>query len=116
MSTDTLPRASNLKQRAQQIYSRLPSVIQYRPNDINDPNADSQSINLRIILRLEHLQNILCIGRLLIRLGEEDRSDILAASFELVSNTLFYWTQREKLSHMRDDYGWLVSFPSNIAG
>lgn len=64
----------------------------------------------RLILRLEHLQNILLIERLLLRHGKQDRSDILATSFELVSNTLVFWTHREKIPLLRDDHDWVVSF------
>lgn len=102
----------DLKERALETYSRLPAIIHYSPIDITGANTDGQMPYPRLVLRLEHLQNILFIERLLLRHGKQDRSDIIATSFELVSNTLVFWTHRERLSQMRDDRDWVVSLRS----
>lgn len=63
----------------------------------------------RLLIHMEHLQNILFIERLLLRHGKEGRADILTVSFELVSAMLPLWTHRERFADIRDDNDWLVS-------
>lgn len=38
-----------------------------------------------------------------------DRADIIAVSFDMVSYTLPFWTNHDRLAPMRDDCEWLVS-------
>ena len=99
---------SDLRETALETFSRLPTALHYRPGDLNDPNTDMRMLRPRLVVRLEHLQNILFIERLLLRHGNEDRAGILATSFELVSLTLSIWTHRERLTTVTDRE-WLVS-------
>lgn len=70
----------------------------------------------RLLVQLEHLQNILFIERLSLRHGKVDRADIIAVSFDMVSYTLPFWTNHDRLAPMRDDCEWLVSMsPSPCA-
>lgn len=94
---------------AVETFARLPNVLHYRPGDLNDPRIEDHTFFPRLVIQLEHLQNIFFIERLLLRHGKEDRADILATSFELVSVTLSVWTHRERLMEVQEDSEWLVS-------
>lgn len=102
-------KLSGLKQRALDTFSALPSVLHYRPGDVDDLDLDTQILYPRIAIRLGHLQNVLFIERLLLRQGKEDRADLLSASFEMVSLTLTFWTHMERRTASQDDNEWLVN-------
>ena len=62
----------------------------------------------KLIIQLEHLQNIFFLERLALRHGKVDRSDMIAVSYEMLSDTLPLWTHHDRLAPMRDDCEWLV--------
>lgn len=64
----------------------------------------------KIMLRLEHLQNVFLIERLLKKVGHPDPSDaLLQASVEIVSITSALWTHRDRLCGQHRDFEWIVS-------
>ena len=100
---------SELKAREIQTFTQIPSLLYYQPKDLRDPNVDPVTLYSKLLVQLEHLQNILFIERLSLRHGKINRADIIAVSFEMVSITLPLWTHQDRLSPMRDDCEWLVS-------
>lgn len=94
-------------------FAQIPSILHYQPSDLSDPRIDPIVLYSKLLVQLEHLQNILFIERLALRHGKVDRADIIAVSFEMVSDTLPLWTHQDRLAPMRDDCEWLVSLASS---
>ena len=101
---------SELKAREMQAFAEIPHILHYQPSDLRDASVDTIVLYSKLLVSLEHLQNILFIERLALRHGKVDRADIIAVSFEMVSETLPFWTHQDRLAPMRDDCEWLVSF------
>lgn len=91
------------------IFEQIPSVLHFEPGDLRDPSVDPIVLYSKLLVQLEHLQNVLFIERLALRHGKVDRADIIAVSFDMVSYTLPFWTHQDRFAPMRDDCEWLVS-------
>ena len=63
----------------------------------------------KILVHLEHLRNIFCIGRLLAQWGYDSHAELLKVSFEMVSVTLVFWTHMDRLAGLHGDFEWVVS-------
>lgn len=87
----------------------FPSALHYDPRCLDDVEIDVRVVFARLLLRLEHLQNLFFIERLLLRLGNLDEGDLLVVSFEMLSLTLLFWTHKDTFSSIRRDLEWLVS-------
>ncbi|KAK8006523.1 hypothetical protein PG991_012820 [Apiospora marii] len=74
-----------------------------------DTALDSATRYSKLLVRLEHLQNLFFIQRLYAKHGQSDRSELLAVSFEMVSLTIYFWTHRDWFKGILGDYEWLVS-------
>ena len=81
---------------------------------MDDPNCDVGEVYVRILVRLEHLQNLFFAERLSLRLGHVDENRLLVISFEMVSLTLLFWTHQDRFSGVRRDFEWLVSLMIRI--
>lgn len=66
-------------------------------------------IYITILVRLEHLQNLFFITRLLVQWGHDSNAELLSVSFEMVSVTLVFWTHMDRLAGLHGDFEWLVS-------
>ncbi|KAJ4125222.1 hypothetical protein NW754_013508 [Fusarium falciforme] len=86
----------------------VPQSLIYRTEDLSDPDADIEIIYARILVRLEHLQNLFFAERLLLRLGRVDDSRLLVISFEMVTLTLVFWTHQDRFAGVRRDFEWLL--------
>jgi hypothetical protein len=82
----------------------------YNPDDLDDPEADTKLIYIRMLVELDHLQNIFFAERLLLRHGHLDDGDLLATSFDMVCLTLKLWIHKDRFSDvsMRRNYEWVV--------
>ncbi|KAM0351639.1 hypothetical protein ACHAPU_002649 [Fusarium lateritium] len=99
---------TDLKTRSEKIYGRFPPHLIYQPEELDESNGDVESIYCRILLRLEHLQNLFFAERLLLRLGHVNENRMLPISFEMVSLTLLFWTHQDRFSDVRRDFEWLL--------
>ncbi|KAK1984980.1 hypothetical protein LZ30DRAFT_747498 [Colletotrichum cereale] len=86
----------------------LPAVMQFVESDIRDPNISGQVLHIRLLMLLEHLQNLFFIERLLNRLDSSNRRELLAVSYEMTSTTLLFWTNMDGLRILCEDFKWLV--------
>lgn len=100
---------SEVKARAERTVDQFPQSLIYRTEDLSDPDADIEIIYARILVRLEHLQNLFFAERLLLRLGRVDEGRLLVISFEMVTLTLVFWTHQDRFAGVRRDFEWLVS-------
>ncbi|KAJ4321144.1 hypothetical protein N0V84_005496 [Fusarium piperis] len=97
-----------MKARAERTVDQFPQCLIYRTEDLSDPGADIETIYARILVRLEHLQNLFFAERLLLRLGRVDDGRLLIISFEMVTLTLVFWTHQDRFSGVRRDFEWLL--------
>jgi hypothetical protein len=100
---------SEIKARAERIVAKFPQSLIHHPEDSDSPDFEVDTIYTRILIRLEHLQNLFFAERLLLRLGQSDQSRLLIISFEMVTLTLIFWTQQDRFAEVRRDFEWLVS-------
>ncbi|KID74186.1 uncharacterized protein G6M90_00g081390 [Metarhizium brunneum] len=97
-----------LKRRETDTVAGFPDSVAYRDGEFDDPLADMERVYARLIIKLEHLQNLFVVERLLSRRGHHDEGELLATSFELVSRTLLFWTNKDRFGMARADFAWLV--------
>ena len=94
-----------------QIYAQFPPILNFHPDDVRATSGvDTRTLFTRVMVLLEHLQNLFCLDRLLLQRGHESHADLLAVSFELVSMTLIFWRHMDRLAGLHGDYDWLVGF------
>ncbi|KAF9869959.1 fungal specific transcription factor [Colletotrichum karsti] len=105
VSTGTL---YDLKNRELRAAADMPAVLQFRESDVRDPDIGAEMLYPRMIMRLEHLQNLFFIERLLRRHGCANEKDLLAVSYELTSTTMIFWTNMDGLAMVYEDFKWLV--------
>ncbi|TLD17301.1 uncharacterized protein PgNI_00180 [Pyricularia grisea] len=99
-------------------YNSLPELLNYNHLDIKDSSMSITVLYAKIMLRLEHLQNIFLIERLLKKVGHPDPSDaLLQASVEIVSITSALWTHRDRICGLHRDFEWiLISYAAPASG
>ncbi|EXK24027.1 hypothetical protein FOMG_19228 [Fusarium oxysporum f. sp. melonis 26406] len=107
-SKATLESLSEIKARAERIVAKFPQSLIHHPEDPDSPDFEVDTIYSRILIRLEHLQNLFFAERLLLRLGHSDQSRLLIISFEMVTLTLIFWTQQDRFAEVRRDFEWLL--------
>ncbi|KAK7738380.1 hypothetical protein SLS53_006193 [Cytospora paraplurivora] len=66
-----------LRQREIDAFAALPRALMYSPEDIRDPRVEGSMLYTKILIHLEHLQNIFCIGRLLVQWGFDNHAELL---------------------------------------
>ncbi|KAK2023339.1 hypothetical protein LX32DRAFT_628162 [Colletotrichum zoysiae] len=97
-----------LKAKELEAAAELPAVMQFNESDIRDPGISGQVLHIRLLMLLEHLQNLFFIERLLNRLDGSNRRELLAVSYEMTSTTLLFWTNMDGLRILCEDFKWLV--------
>ncbi|KAM6506114.1 hypothetical protein FSOLCH5_014298 [Fusarium solani] len=97
-----------LKQREMDTISQFPAGLVYNPQDLADPSIDADILTVRMLLQITHLQNLFLLERLLLRHGAPDEGDLLITTFEIVTLTLTFWTQKDRFSQVRRYFEWLL--------
>lgn len=102
----TLEQLEAIKTRALGTMAHWPRHIVYDP----DSKADQWVQYTRVVLRLDHLQNVFFVERLLLRHGKPDTGDLLSVSFDMVCLTLKLWTNKDRFPHpeMFRNFDWLL--------
>ena len=98
-----------MKEHEYEAFAGIPGVLQYSPDAVSDPSIPAADIYIKILVRLEHLQNLFLITRLLVQWGHDSNAELLNVSFEMVSVTLVFWTHMDRLAGLHGDFEWLVS-------
>ena len=62
----------------------------------------------RLLTRLEHLQNLFLLERILIKHGHDTAQDLIDISNEMLSLTSGIWKERDRLLGLHGDFEWLV--------
>lgn len=99
-----------MKEHEYEAFAQIPGVLKYSPDTVRDPSVSAADIYIRILVLLEHLQNLFFITRLLVQWGHDSNAELLNVSFEMVSVTLVFWTHMDRLAGLHGDFEWLVSF------
>ncbi|POS69808.1 hypothetical protein DHEL01_v211797 [Diaporthe helianthi] len=97
-----------LKEHEYDAFEGIPEVLKYSPDVVRDPSIPAPDIYIKILVRLEHLQNLFFITRLLVQRGHDSNAELLNVSFEMVSVTLVFWTRMDRLAGLHGDFEWLV--------
>ncbi|KAK2598672.1 hypothetical protein N8I77_012067 [Diaporthe amygdali] len=97
-----------LKEHEYTAFAGIPSVLKYSSQAVRDPSIPASEIYTKILIHLEHLQNLFLISRLLVQWGYDSNADLLSVSFEMVSVTLVFWTHMDRLAGLHGDFEWLV--------
>ncbi|KAL0937632.1 fungal specific transcription factor [Colletotrichum truncatum] len=97
----------DIKERQLKTIASLPEILMFKDENIQDRKLEVSVLYVRLVVHLEHLQNMFFIERLLARRGHDDGT-LLAVSYEMVSKTLMFWTNMDRLSVMNGDFEWLV--------
>lgn len=87
----------------------MPAIMRFIESDVRDPGISSQTLHVRLLMLLEHLQNMFFIERLLHRCGSANNRELLSVSFEMTSTTMLFWTNMDGLGMLCEDFKWLVS-------
>jgi len=89
--------------------AEFPLSLIYQPGELDSRSSSPGRVYAKLLIQLEHLQNLFVADRLLLRRGDLDQGDLLLTSFEMVSLTLLFWTNKDRFALARPDFAWLVS-------
>lgn len=96
--------------------SSFPIGVQFSNDDFTNPAVDAGTLYTRLLLRLEHLSNLFFIERLSCKGNYLYSPLMLEISLEMISLTLSFWTQQNRLEGLQGDYEWLVMMHAAPAG
>jgi hypothetical protein len=96
--------------------SRFPAVLQLQNEDFNDPTINGAVLYARLLTRLEHLSNLFFIERLSHKGSGLYSLQMLEISLEMISLTITFWTQQNRLKDLQGDYEWLIMVHAAPAG
>ncbi|KAL6882292.1 fungal-specific transcription factor domain-containing protein [Trichoderma longibrachiatum] len=111
----------NLKRREMQIVAGFPPCILYQPEDVRNPNLPGRDLYARLLVWLEHLQNLFLIERLLSKQQQDDDDDeapsrLFAISLEMVTLAHLFWTHQNRLKTVEDCVEWTITCFAAPAG
>ncbi|KAI0148657.1 hypothetical protein GGR57DRAFT_505123 [Xylariaceae sp. FL1272] len=97
----------DVKTRVSRLYpEEFPKFLQ-NDTSLFDSGNEVAVIYFSLVISLEHLLNMFFIERLLLRHGHI-QNELLSVSFDMVTNTLLFWTHQDSLSPWRADCEWLI--------
>ena len=79
----------------------------FDPEEITGTSMDFWAF-WRLLIHLEHLQNLFFVERLLLRYGQPDEGDLLVVSSEMVNLTVLIWKYKDRLIGFTGDFEWIV--------
>ncbi|UKZ86535.1 uncharacterized protein TrAFT101_002359 [Trichoderma asperellum] len=105
-----LPDLIKLKLKQVYAFSQLPSWIQLSDADCKLKSLQPHVLYTKLFIRLEHLQNLLLIERVLHDIQPEIAQDeLVEVCLEIVSVTVIFWTRNDCLVGMEGDHEWLIT-------
>ncbi|KAK1455001.1 hypothetical protein CMEL01_03761 [Colletotrichum melonis] len=88
--------------------AEMPAIMRFKESDTRNPSLTGQMLHVRLLMQLEHLQNLFFIERLLNRKDCSNKRDLLSVSYEMTATTLLFWTDMDGFSVLCEDFKWLV--------
>lgn len=112
------------------IVASFPPCILYRPQDVSNPDISGRDLYARLLVWLEHLQNLFFIERLLSKQqpdgssssSSDDDDDnaapsrLFAISLEMVTLAHLFWTHQNRLKTVEDCVEWTTTCFAAPAG
>ncbi|KAM0255533.1 hypothetical protein ACHAQJ_005680 [Trichoderma viride] len=104
--------------REMQIVADFPPYILYQSDDLCNPDVSGRDLYSKLLVWLEHLQNLFLIERLLSKKeGEESGSRLFEISIEMVTLAHLFWTHQNRLRTVEDCVEWTtVSYAAPAGG
>lgn len=102
----------DLKQRSKSTYAQLPFAITCHAGDLLDLEISSWALYSRLLTRLEHLQNLFLLERMLIKHSHVNAQELIDISREMLGLTSGIWKERDRLAGLHGDFEWLVRHPT----
>lgn len=103
-----------------QIVASFPPCILYQPEDVSNPDVSGRDLYARLLVWLEHLQNLFFIERLLSKQDEASDdgapSRLFAISLEMVTLAHLFWTHQNRLKTVEDCVEWTTASFAAPAG
>jgi hypothetical protein len=96
--------------------SQFPPILLLKDGDIKCHDIDGYVLFTRLLVRLEHLQNLFFIERLVSKQKNTVSPQLLELSLEMVTLTVAFWTQQDRLSCIAGDFEFLVMSYAAPAG
>lgn len=62
----------------------------------------------RLLIKLEYLQCLFFLDRILLKRDHREVEDLLGVSFEMVTLTVSLWTRMDRFSFKTKDFEWIV--------
>ncbi|KAI0131889.1 hypothetical protein BJ170DRAFT_223696 [Xylariales sp. AK1849] len=108
-SSKPIVQLLDLKRRATNIMDELPLCMAFNPDDFANLSLDCHVIAARLMARLDRLQSLFFIERMLLRRQNfVDDSELQSISFDMVDLTLKVWLHRERYTALKADFEWIV--------
>jgi len=101
--------ARELKQRSNLTYAGLPDSLKLREEDISDPAMPNQTMYTRLLTKMDNLQILFLLERLLIKYGRADGQELLDTASELLCLKLVFWKQRDRFLELQGINEFFVS-------
>lgn len=106
-------RLRDIKARAVAVTEQFPPTLRFNPDHIEDHSVKVEAVYTRMLVRIEHLQNLFFGERLLLKRGDEYSGaadgNLLLISYEMVTLTLMFWIHKDRFANISNDFEWLVS-------
>ncbi|EJT69570.1 hypothetical protein GGTG_13186 [Gaeumannomyces tritici R3-111a-1] len=112
-----------LKERELRQTAQMPEVLVWKPENVYDQRISPMELFGKVMMRLEHLQNMFFIERLLGRtwplqssahgstaptLPPSISAELLTVSVEIVTLTVTLWMHRDRVAGVQRDFQWLI--------
>ncbi|KLU89874.1 hypothetical protein, variant [Magnaporthiopsis poae ATCC 64411] len=114
---------AGLKEKELRQTAQMPEVLVWKPENIHDLSVSATELFGKVMMRLEHLQNMFFIERLLGRVSWPPPSsaqstttapappistELLTISVEIVTMTVTLWTHRDRVAGIQRDFQWII--------
>ncbi|KAJ6788632.1 hypothetical protein PWT90_09442 [Aphanocladium album] len=88
----------NLRTRQEDAVAHFPAFLVFQFEDVANDDVSGATLYAKLLIRLEHLQNMFLIERLLCAAEKTTLSrELLQVSVKLVSTTLIFWTHKDRM-------------------
>ena len=101
--------SSNLRLKEVNTYNHLPSQLRLAAGDKTLEGIEPQALYTKLFIKLEHLQNLFLIERILQKAQPNlSLGDLIQRSLEVISATVTFWTRNDILVGMEGDHEWFI--------
>ncbi|KAM6481812.1 hypothetical protein HDV62DRAFT_363264 [Trichoderma sp. SZMC 28011] len=99
----------NLRSRQLHIFNSLPRSLRLADVDVKINFLEPHVLYTKLFIRLEHLQNLFLIEKILQKAQPgPNLDDLIQASLDIVSVTVTFWTRNDTLLGMQGDHEWFI--------